>query len=76
VGTTITTADNGTDWVMQGSLYDPSGTMTIGQNSRVQITGQAIVQQWNDQSGFHPDPSITFNGSVTAPQTEQLRLVE
>ena len=76
VATTVTVADNGTDWVVQGTIYDPSGDLSIGQNARMQITGQAIVQQWSDQSGFHPDPSITFNGNVTAPQTEQLRLVE
>ena len=76
VSTTVNVQKNGTDWVVQGTIYDPSGTVSIGQNARMQITGQAIVQQWNDQSGFHPDPSITFNGSVVAPTAEQLRLVE
>jgi Flp pilus assembly protein TadG len=76
VSTTVNIQKNGTDWVLQGTIYDPSGAVSIGQNARVQITGQAIVQQWNDQSGFHPDPSITFSSNASAPQTEQLRLVE
>ncbi len=76
VAMAVNLSKNGTDWVMQGSLYDPSGAMSIGQNARTQIDGQAIVQQWNDQSGAHPDPAITFSGSLVAPETEQLRLVE
>jgi Flp pilus assembly protein TadG len=72
----ITTSNLNTIYALQGTLYMPGGTMTIGQNSRVTIQGQAIVQQWNDQSGAHPDPSITWNGAAVAPLQEQLRLLE
>lgn len=76
VAATVSTSNNGLVYAMQGTVYMPSGTFTIGQNSRVVISGQAIVDQWSDQSGFHPDPSITYNGNTGAPEIEQLRVVE
>ena len=76
VAAAVSTSNNGLVYTMQGTVYMPSGTFTIGQNSRVVISGQAIVDQWSDQSGFHPDPSITYNGTTAAPEIEQLRVVE
>jgi len=73
---TVTTDNLGTVYGLQGSMYMPSGTVTINTNSRITMVGQAIVQQWSDQSGFHPDPSIVYNKSVIADLQEQLRLVE
>lgn len=76
VATIVSTADSGMTYTASGTIYLPSGTFAIGQNSRAVITGQAIVNQWDDQSGFHPDPSITYNASKAAPELEDLRLVE
>lgn len=76
VGSTVTTTKPFTTWVMTGTLWMPSGFVTMGQNTRIQIDGQAVVDQWNDQSGFHPNPAITYDANAAVPLPEVLRLVE
>ena len=38
--------------------------------------GQAIVNTWDVQSGFHPNPDVIYSGTNSAPQNEVLKLVE
>jgi len=76
VGATTTTTKPFTAWAMTGTVYMPTGTVSMGQNTRVQITGQAIVNRWSDQSGFKPNPGITYNANAAAPLPEVLRLAE
>lgn len=76
VTTTVTTTQPFTTWFMTGTLWAPSGVVTMGQNTRIQIDGQAVVNQWNDQSGYHPNPVITYDANAAAPLPEVLRLVE
>jgi len=68
---------NGSQFSTTGTLYMPHGTVYVDSNSNVIINpGQAIVGQWNVQSGYHPNPDITYNGSNAAPQREVLKLVD
>jgi hypothetical protein len=61
---------------MSGTTYLPGGTFAVGQNAFVYIDGQAIVNQWNVQSGNHPNPDIQWDSSRLASLTEILRIVE
>jgi hypothetical protein len=62
--------------VMTGTLYMPSGTMSVSSNATLGIDGQAIVNTWNVQSGDHTNPVILYDPSGTATQREVLQLVE
>ena len=62
--------------VMTGTTYLPSGSMNVGQNAILSITGQAVVQSWNVQSGNFTNPEITYDPHATAAQREVLQLVE
>ena len=59
-----------------GTMYLPSGTLQVGQNARLNIDGQAIVDVWNVQSGNFSNPEVTFNPTYVAKLREQLQLVE
>jgi hypothetical protein len=76
VALALNVSKNGTLYALQGSVYMPTGSAYIDTNARVQILGQALVTQWNDQSGFHPDPSITYNEGLVGSLPEQMRLVD
>ena len=62
--------------VMTGTLYLPSGTMSVTSNATLGIDGQAIVNSWNVQSGNHANPVITYDPGGTATEREVLQLVE
>jgi hypothetical protein len=62
--------------VLLGSVYMPSGSMNVGQNAILSITGQAVVQSWNVQSGNFTNPEITYDPHAVATQREVLQLVE
>lgn len=68
--------NNGTYLATSGTVYMPGGTFFVGQNAFVFIQGQAIVNQWNVQSGNHPNPDIQWDSTRMASVTEILRLVE
>lgn len=61
---------------MTGTVYLPSGSMTVGQNAGLSVEGQAIVDAWSVQSGNHSNPEITFDPTYVAKLREQLQLVE
>ena len=63
-------------WQMTGVIWLPTGTVTINNKDALEDTGQVLVNTWNDQSGNHNNPSITFNGPNSSPLQEQLKLVE
>ena len=68
---------NGAQFSTTGTLYMQNGVVNVDANSNIIINpGQAIVGQWSVQSGYHPNPDITYNGSNAAPQREVLKLVE
>jgi Flp pilus assembly protein TadG len=62
--------------VMTGTVYMPSGSMNVGQNAILSLSGQAIVNAWNVQSGDFTNPSISYDPSAVATQREVLQLVE
>jgi Flp pilus assembly protein TadG len=62
--------------VLMGTLYMPSGSMTVGQNAILSIVGQAVVESWNVQSGNFTNPEITYDPHAVATQREVLQLVE
>lgn len=59
-----------------GAAYLPNGWVSIGQNTMLQIGGQAIVSTWQDQSGNHPNVAITYDPSQIPGIIEVNRLVE
>lgn len=61
---------------MTGTVYMPSGTMSVTSNATLGISGQAIVNTWNVQSGDHANPVVDYNPSGNAAQREVLQLVE
>ena len=63
-------------WRMTGVIWLPTGTATINNKNALEDTGQILVNTWNDQSGNHLNPSVTYSGPNASPQKEQLKLVE
>jgi hypothetical protein len=62
--------------VMTGTVYMPSGTMSVTSNGTLGINGQAIVNAWAVQSGNHTNPEILYDPNANATQREVLQLVE
>jgi Flp pilus assembly protein TadG len=73
---TITIQQNTDTYTATGTVYMPDGTVSIGQNCIINITGQAVVGTWNVQSGNHPNPDVTYSASVDATTIPALRLTE
>ena len=63
-------------WNITGVVWLPTGVVTISNKNAIEDIGQIIVDQWNDQSGNHQNPSVTYNGVNAPPQPEQLKLSE
>lgn len=63
-------------WHMTGVIWLPTGTVNIANKNALEDTGQILVNTWNDQSGNHQNPSVTYNGPNSPAQQEQLKLVE
>jgi hypothetical protein len=75
-GTSINVNDTNAKLVLSGTVYIPGGSMNVGQNAFVFIQGQAIVNQWNVQSGNHNNPDILWDASRVSSEKELIRLVE
>ena len=67
---------NGSTWTTAGTIYAPTASATVDNNSRMLVDGQASVHQWDCQSGFHSNPDITYDPARIASEPEVLRLVE
>jgi Flp pilus assembly protein TadG len=63
-------------WSIKGVIWLPSGSVTINNKSALEDDGQIIVNAWNDQSGNHLNPSISYNASIAPSQKEVLQLAE
>jgi hypothetical protein len=63
-------------WAVNGVIWLPTGTVNIGNKDALVDNGQVIVNTWNDTSGFHPNPSVTYNASMVPPQNEVLQLAQ
>lgn len=63
-------------WQLYGTIWLPTGTVNISNKNAILDDGQILVNQWNDQGGYHPNPSVTYNGSFAPAQKEILQLVE
>lgn len=63
-------------WDMYGTIWLPTGTVNVGNKDAIIDDGQILVNQWNDQSGNHPDPSVVYNATFAPAQKELLQLVE
>jgi len=69
--------DLGSTLTAYGTLYLANGSVHVDSNAFVFIaSGQAIVNTWDVQSGFHPNPDVIYSGTNSAPQNEVLKLVE
>jgi hypothetical protein len=76
---TMNTAGTGSSsgiWSLYGVIWLPTGTVTIGNKDSLVDSGQVIVNTWNDTSGFHQNPSVTYNAGYAPAQPESLQLVE
>jgi hypothetical protein len=63
-------------WSVAGVIWLPTGTVTIANKDALADSGQVIVNTWNDTSGFHQNPSVTYNAGYAPAQPESLQLVE
>ncbi|HVC41722.1 MAG TPA: hypothetical protein VND54_07080, partial [Candidatus Saccharimonadales bacterium] len=63
-------------WSLSGVIWLPTGSVTISNKSALEDSGQIIVNSWNDQSGYHQNPSVSFNASFAPQQQEVLQLSE
>jgi Flp pilus assembly protein TadG len=63
-------------WSVTGMIDLPNGIVNISNKNAIEDTGQVVVDTWNDQSGDHLNPSVTYNGVDVPPQDEKLQLNE
>jgi Flp pilus assembly protein TadG len=63
-------------WNVYGVIWLPTGTVNIGNKDSLVDSGQVIVNTWNDTSGNHQNPSVTYNAGYAPAQPEKLQLVE
>lgn len=61
---------------MTGSVEMPGGTISLGTNAALEILGQATVQNWDVQSGNHPNPAVIYDPANIPDIAEALRIVE
>lgn len=76
---TMNTAGGGSTsgiWQLSGVIWLSAGTVNIGNKDALIDSGQVIVNTWNDQSGYHPDPSVSYSAGNSPPQFEKLQLSE
>jgi Flp pilus assembly protein TadG len=78
-GIVMNTAGGGSTsgvWSVTGVIWLPTGTVNIGNKDALADSGQVIVNTWNDTSGNHQNPSVTYNAGYAPAQPESLQLVE
>jgi hypothetical protein len=63
-------------WSLSGVIWLPTGSVTINNKTAIEDSGQIVVNSWNDQSGYHQNPAVSFNGSFAPQQAETLKLTE
>jgi Flp pilus assembly protein TadG len=63
-------------WNVYGVIWLPTGTVNIGNKDALADSGQVIVNTWNDTSGNHLNPSVSYNAGYAPSQPESLQLVE
>ena len=63
-------------WSLTGVVWLPTGSVTINNKVALEDQGQIVVNAWNDQSGYHQNPSVTFNAGLAPAQQEILQLSE
>jgi hypothetical protein len=63
-------------WSLSGVVWLPTGSVTISNKGALEDSGQIIVNSWNDQSGFHQNPAVSFNATFAPQQNETLQLTE
>jgi hypothetical protein len=76
---TMTTAGGGSGsgtWSLTGVIWLPTGTVNITNKTALVVSGQIVVNTWNDTSGYHPNPTISYNASYAPAQSEVLQLSE
>jgi hypothetical protein len=76
---TLTSSGGGSTsgiWRVTGVIWLPTGTITINNKTALEDSGQVVVNVWNDQSGYHQNPSVSYNGTFAVSQVEVLQLSE
>src|SRR5665213_1513009 len=63
-------------WSVTGVIWLPAGTVTINNKVAMEDQGQIVVNAWNDQSGNHQNPTVTYNAGLAPAQSEILQLSE
>ncbi|MEO8898068.1 MAG: hypothetical protein ABI352_10600 [Candidatus Dormibacter sp.] len=63
-------------WSVGGTIWLPTGTVNIANKSALEDSGQVIINTWNDQSGNHQNPGVSYNGTLAPAQNELLQLSE
>jgi hypothetical protein len=63
-------------WSVAGVIWLPAGAVDISNKDALTDSGQVIVRTWNDTSGYHQSPSVTYCAGYAPAQPESLRLIE
>ena len=63
-------------WNLSGVIWLPTGTVNIANKDALVDSGQIIIGTWNDTSGYHQNPSVSYNPGILSPLPEVLQLAE
>jgi hypothetical protein len=61
---------------LSGVIWLPTGSVNAVDKEAIVVSGQVIVGTWNDKSGNHTLPSVTYNPNFAPSQNELLELTE
>jgi hypothetical protein len=59
-----------------GVIWLPTGTVNAVDKEAIVVNGQVIIGTWNDASGDHTVPSVTYNPNYAPAMNELLKLTE
>jgi hypothetical protein len=71
---TLQLSNIGTHYTGYGAIWLPTGSVVTDTNAYLNIVGQALVGNWDVQSGDHPNPDVTYASGWAPPQQEVLRI--
>jgi hypothetical protein len=63
-------------WQCYGVIWLPTGTVNVANKDALADSGQIIIGTWNDTSGYHQNPSVSYNAGYAPAQPEVLQLAE
>jgi len=63
-------------WNVSGTIWLPTGSLTMSNKAAIEAVGQVVVGTWNDQGGYHQNAAVSYNSTLAPQETEVLQLSE